>query len=357
MKKVLYLALSLGLLVLPVACKKAPKKEAAAAGSSKMVTQFDGPDAVVARIDDISITQKEVDEHMQAQLYAMHERIYRMKLDAIEELVSKKLLKEAAEKQKLSPDALLDNFVKDKVTVSEEEIAQFYEHVKDNPRLQGSDEEKRAKIKDYLIERKRGSVEAKFYADLKKDHKVEIFLEEPPLPEVKVEVGDDPVVGPEDAAITIVEFSDFQCPHCARMAETLEKLIEEYKGKVRVVFKDFPLKFHENAMVAALASGCAKDQGKYFEYYKTLYKNNQALDVESLKKYAKDLGMDAAAFDECLTKEKYKAEIENDLKEGAAAGINSTPTLIINGKLLAGGRQADAIKAMIDKELGAKAKM
>ncbi len=170
---------------------------------------------------------------------------------------------------------------------------------------------------------------------------------------VQVSADDDPAIGPPDAPVLIVEFSDYQCPFCARSAlETLPQILETYEGKIRVVFRDFPLSsIHSNAQKAAEAAECADDQGQFWAYHDTLFQNQQALDIDSLKGYAQQLGLDTGAFNECLDSGQYASEIQNDLAQGQSYGVTGTPTFFINGRLLRGAKPFSDFEAMIEEEL------
>jgi protein-disulfide isomerase len=170
---------------------------------------------------------------------------------------------------------------------------------------------------------------------------------------VQVSADDDPALGPEDAPVLIVEFSDFQCSFCARFAEeTLGQILDTYGDRVRFVYRDFPItEMHDYAQKAAEATQCANDQGKYWEYSDLLFKNQQALDVDSLKKYAEDLGLNTGAFNECLDSGQYTSEVQKDREEGESYGITGTPTFFINGRMLRGAKPFSAFQAIIEEEL------
>ncbi|HLD88762.1 MAG TPA: thioredoxin domain-containing protein, partial [Candidatus Nanoarchaeia archaeon] len=122
-------------------------------------------------------------------------------------------------------------------------------------------------------------------------------------------------------------------------------------GKVKIIYRDFPLGFHENAFNSALAADCANEQGKYWEYHDKLFGNQQSLDKDSLKKYAKDLSLDTTKFNNCLDTEKYKDEVNKDQADGTAAGVSGTPSFFINGKLLVGAQPFSSFKTAIDNAL------
>lgn len=183
-------------------------------------------------------------------------------------------------------------------------------------------------------------------------------------PEVVVSLNDDPVKGNSDAPVTIIEFSDYQCPFCGRFFKTtLPEIEREYikSGKVKYVFRDFPLEFHKQAPKASEAANCAGDQGKYWEMHDKLFENQSDLKLEKLKQYATEIGIDSKSFDTCLDSGKYAGEIEKDLEDGKRAGVSGTPSFFIGksqkdkteivGKRVVGARPYQAFKQVIDQLL------
>ncbi|GMU11459.1 DsbA family protein [Corallococcus caeni] len=167
----------------------------------------------------------------------------------------------------------------------------------------------------------------------------------------KVEVGDAPVRGPKNAPVTIVAWSDFECPFCGRAVPTIEQVEKEYKGKVKFAFKHQPLPFHQHAKAAAQASMAANEQGKFWEMHDKLFANQRALDRESLNKYARELKLDMNKFTIAMDSGKFDKQIEADMADGASKGANGTPTFFINGRTLVGAQPFDAFKRVIDEEL------
>jgi len=175
-----------------------------------------------------------------------------------------------------------------------------------------------------------------------------------PTGPIEVSLDDDPVIGDENAPITIVEFSDYECPFCGRhFQQSYPQLKADYidTGKVRLVFRDYPLPFHPSAQKAAEAAECAGDQDKYFEMHDKLFSNQQALSVADLKKYAGELGLNQKEFDECLDSGKQASEVQNDLNDGSKYGVSGTPSFFINGLLLVGAQPYSEFKRVIDAEL------
>jgi protein-disulfide isomerase len=160
-----------------------------------------------------------------------------------------------------------------------------------------------------------------------------------------------PVKGAKDALVTIVQYSDYQCPFCSRVEPTIEKVMTEYKGKVRVVWRDLPLPFHPNAMPAAIAARAAGEQGKYWEMHDKIFANQQTMDRPTYEKYAQELGLNMGKFKAALDAEKGKDAIQADSASGNKIGARGTPAFFINGKFLSGAQPFEMFKAKIDEEL------
>jgi protein-disulfide isomerase len=167
----------------------------------------------------------------------------------------------------------------------------------------------------------------------------------------KVDLGNAPVKGAKDALVTIVQFSDYQCPFCSRVEPTVDQVMKAYDGKVRVAWKDLPLPFHQNAMPAAIAARAAGEQGKFWPMHDKLFANQQNLDRASLEKYAQELGLNMAKFKAALDTKKHEADIQADAAAGNKIGANGTPAFFVNGVSLSGAQPFEAFKARIDEEL------
>jgi protein-disulfide isomerase len=174
----------------------------------------------------------------------------------------------------------------------------------------------------------------------------------PSPPTVAVDDDGDPFIGGADAPVEIIEFSDFQCPFCARVVPTVKQIIDTYGDSVKIVFRDFPLSFHQNAQKSAEAAQCAHDQGKFWEYHDLLFANQNSLDTDSLKRYASELGLNTNQFDQCLDSGKYTQEVQEDFRDGQQAGVRGTPTFFINGQAVVGAKPFSEFKRVIDQELG-----
>jgi protein-disulfide isomerase len=161
-----------------------------------------------------------------------------------------------------------------------------------------------------------------------------------------------PARGPATAQVTIVEFSDFECPFCGRLFPTLKAVEKIYVGRVRIVYRQFPLrKLHPRAQKAAEASLCAGEQGRFWEMHDSMFSDQEHLTVDALKARAVELKLDTATFNACLDSGKEVAAVDRDIVDGARAGVTGTPTLFINGRKLVGNQPFAAIQAVIEDEL------
>jgi len=176
---------------------------------------------------------------------------------------------------------------------------------------------------------------------------------QPTAPSVEFKITkDDHVRGDFNAPITLVEFSDFECPFCGRHYPTMNKILNDYKGKVRLVYKHFPLGFHPNARKAAEASECAGEQGKFWEYHDKIFENQSSgLSIEKFKQWAKDLGLNSNKFNDCLDSGKYAQKVQADYQEGSQKGVNGTPATFVNGQLVSGALPYESFKQIIDSLL------
>jgi len=167
----------------------------------------------------------------------------------------------------------------------------------------------------------------------------------------RAEIEGAPVKGAMDALVTIVEFSDFQCPFCAQVEPTIKKILAEYKGQVRVVWRDLPLAFHANAKPAAIAARAANQQGKFWPMHDILLKNQENLDAADLEKYAKAIGLNMTKFKAALQDKKLQDAVEADAAMADRIGARGTPSFYVNGKFLSGAQPLETFKSKIDEEL------
>lgn len=315
------------------------------------------PDQVVAEVAGRQVTLEQVDakweEFDAAERARVTQLLYQNRRNMLDQVVGDILIVDAAKAANLSVDAYLaQDSAKRAAPVSEQEIVQFFDANRD--RAQGRTlDELRGQITEFLASQRTLQARAQLVEELKaKSAGVKVMLD-PPRYTVATSAS-DPVRGAASAPVTIIEFSDYQCPFCGRVNPTLEQVRQTYGDKVKIVFKDFPLPTHPLAPKAAEAAHCAGEQGKYWEMHDQMFANQRALNVPELKQYAAGLGLDAAKFNQCLDSGKHAGLVTAGQAQGEKMGVNSTPTLYINGRPLIGAQPFDAFKAVIDEELARK---
>ncbi len=295
---------------------------------------------VLARVNGVEITTAAVEESIAGQLLKMERDRHDMIAKAVEGQVRDLLLAAEAEKRGLSKEELIEAEVGAKLAdVPAAQVDAFYEARKQQ--IRAPKERVEEQIRRFL------SFES-YIGALQSAADVEI-LTEPFRVEVAA-VG--PSKGPDDAPVTIVEFSDFECPYCGRVNPSIEKIRDTYGDKVQVVFRQFPLEMHRNARKAGEAALCADEQGEFWAMHDAMFGDQKNLAVDGLKSIAATIaGLDTGVFSECLDSNKHAETVENDLKEGVGAGVSSTPAFFINGRYLAGAQPFETFAEIIDDEL------
>lgn len=303
--------------------------------------------AVVARVAGKDITQGDLEKEAAQYLKQLESQRQKILDGVLEQLVEKKLLEAEAAARGMTAEALTAAEIDAKLAVTDSDVDKFYEENK--ARIPQPKEQVAEQIRNYLKQQKGGEVRSAYIGELRKKHNVRIMLEPP---REKVEVGNAPVKGPANAPVTIVEFSDFQCPFCSRVIPSINKVKETYGDKVRIAFRQFPLtNIHPNAQKAAEASLCANDQGKFWELHDAMFANQGALGVDQLKAKAVELGMNADSFNQCLDSGKHAGQVSADMAAGTAAGVSGTPAMFVNGRFLNGAVPFEDIAKIIDDEL------
>jgi len=168
-----------------------------------------------------------------------------------------------------------------------------------------------------------------------------------------VTTDDDPYIGPMDAPVTIIMFSDYQCTFCQKWyLEVMQPLMQNYEGKIRFVYRDFPLStIHASATTTAEAANCAGDQGKYWDFFDAVFSGTDPLSDETIQQYATAISLDIDLFNQCLSTHKYQDEVEADFSYAAALGVQSTPTFFVNGIPVVGAQPYAVFKSLVDQEL------
>jgi protein-disulfide isomerase len=313
---------------------------------------------VAARVGDRVITVKELEERWQADNPSEHaettQKLYQGRRAALDEIMAGMLLAEAAKRGGMSPEAYEEAEIGKRVKpITDADVVAFYQA--NISQMQGRPLDAVAPvINRYLSDQSRAAARQALLAELRKAGPAVSVLLSAPRATVAVQPT-DPSLGAASAPVTVIEFSDFQCPFCQRAVPTLKQVKEKYGDKVRVVWKDFPLtQIHPQAFKAAEAGHCAGEQGKFWDYHDRLFANQTALQPDDLKKYAADMKLDAAKFNACLDSSKYAERVRDGVAAGSRLGVNSTPTIYINGRLLQGAQPLEVFVAVIDEELAGK---
>jgi len=283
-------------------------------------------------------------------LLDLRKQEYKLKSDALNQCIRKKLIEVEAKKKGLSTDELLKQEVDSKIAEPSDDAAKgYYLALRNQTSLPFDQIKSQAK---QLLNNSEIQQAREAYADSLRDKAQVSILLQPP----SVQVGYDPerVKGSADAPVTIVEFADFQCPFCSRVQPALKDVLAKYKGKVKLAYRDFPLsQIHPYAEMAAEASHCALQQGKYWEMHDAMFAGQSKLEDTALVKTAAGLGMDQDSFATCLKSGKYKAVVQQDFDAGSHAGVNATPTFFINGEFLSGVQSDADFTKIIDRQLSA----
>ena len=285
---------------------------------------------------------------VQGQVFQLRLQEYEVKSKALENLVNQKLLEAEAKKKGIPTEKLLEQEVDAKVPEpTETELQALY--IVQKEQLRKSFDDIKAQLQQLLKQAKLQQARQDYYKRLREQAGVSIFLQKP-----KVEVAYDParLRGNPKAPVVIVEFSDFQCPYCRSVQPTLKNLLAKYEGRVSLSYRDLPLRdIHPQAQMAAEASRCAGEQGKFWEYHDLLFENPNKLNREGLLEQARSLKLDEKQFDSCLSSGKYKAQVEQDRQLGMRAGLTGTPGFFINGNMLSGNLPQDSFEKVIQSEL------
>jgi protein-disulfide isomerase len=332
----------------------APALLLAAAAAGCAPTQAQAPDAgtqPAAQIGESRISLEEVDKKAAGSLARIDYERYEARRRALEEMVSERLVDEAARARGVSRDALLKAEVQDKVPApTEQEMRATFERHK--AQLGGMTYEQVAeRIRRSLHEQALAVRTADFQESLRKDTPVRILLEAPRA-EVSVPA-DAPSQGPKDAKVTIVEFLDYQCPFCHRAQESVDQILKEYQGRIRFVHRDYVLG-KPRSLPAARAARCAGEQGKFWEYHRGLLVQPGDMSDADLLNRAKTLALDPARFAACAATDRFDADIHGATQAGDELGVSGTPTFFINGRRLVGAVPAWKFKEVIDAEIRAR---
>ncbi len=310
---------------------------------------------VAARLGDRTITVADLDAKWRELDAASYMRAtqeeYDLRSRVLDVMIGEYLVEREAKKRGMTSDQLLAAELPKRVAeVTEADLQAAYMQMRGQMNGASLDQVRPA-LKAYLERQRQSGAHAAFVAELRaKASGIDVTLD-PPRYTVPPSA-EQPVRGPADAPVEIVEFSDFQCPFCGRAEPTLKEVRKNFGDKVRIVFRDFPLSsIHPRAYQAAEAGECARQQGKFWEYHDALFANQRALSEDDLKRHAAEIGLDAAKFGACLDGGQAKPHVDADVKDGEALGVSSTPSFFINGRFVAGALPYDTFEQIIKDEL------
>ncbi len=328
--------------------------------SRRTAAPAEDPRGAAARVAGAVITNGDVLAEAKPALTAVEarhaEEEYAAKSRALDAIVERRLLAAKAKREGLTVDTLLARDVLARVPEpTEPELRAVYDATKAEGKSVPPYEESRAEIARFVRDRTLQSMRQAYVGRLRSEARVEVLL--PPALPPKVDVkANGPSLGDPKAPVTIVEFADYECPFCATVEPELRRVLADRPGKVRLVFQAFPLSIHPNALAASQAALCAGEQGRFWEMHERLWKSRDALGAADLRAHARALGLDGARFDACLASGRTAPAVEESRRLGEALGLESTPTLFVNGRMLVGAQPAGKLERLVDYELGAAAK-
>jgi protein-disulfide isomerase len=307
---------------------------------------------VAARIGSDVITVSELDETIKEDLFKRETRdrnpakLHEVRSHAVQAPVARRVVEDAAKKQDQTSEAFLEAEFAKLPPVTDAEVQAFYDQ--NAAQMRGAPLETVApRVKAHLENEARRKVVETLVASA--DVKIELMQ-----PRVELRPG-GPALGPDDARVTIVEFSDFQCPYCQRAEPVLKEIAARYPKDVRIVYRHLPLDaLHPRARPSAEAAACAADGNKFWEFHDQLFANTRALGDDDLRRYAAAVGLEPKSFDECVRTRKHAATVEADAQEAKQIGVTGTPAFVVNGIMLFGFQTADSLDAVIQEELSAK---
>ena len=323
-------------------------KESGKAGKSPALA----PTSAVAVIGDKTITLQDVDAQASGALVKVRQEEYEARKQVLDGMVNDEIIAKEAAARKVSKEDLIKTEVTDKVPdPPQADVDSYYEQNKSRFGAQ-TKEQLAPQISLMLKNAKVQEAQRAFLKTLRQKYAVKTLLEPPRM---QVAVDDDASRGPAKAPVTIVEFSDYQCPYCSRAEMTVTEVLKKYGDKVRLVYRDYPLSFHQNANIAAQASECAKEQGKFWEMHGAMFANQSKLAQNDLVETAGGItGVDKTKFKACLDSGKFKDEVQKDFEAGVKYGVTGTPTFFINGIPIVGARDVGSFSEIIDAELERK---
>ena len=317
-----------------------------------VVASAQSPETVVATVNHIEITQKQVDDSIAAQIYPLEQQLYAIRKAALENLITTKILESEAAARRVPIEELRKQLTLGEVNVTRAQVEEAYkqnasffatmspDEARERLRL---DLENQARMKHY-----RAGLDA-----LRQKWTVTMNFS-PPVFVTELDDGVSPVRGAANAVVTIVEFSDFECPFCKQVQSALKQVVETYGREVRLVFKHLPLEGHRNSLPAARAAYCAAEQDRFWQFHDALFAAGN-LSPPVFEQIASDLGLGLPKFQECVASERSRAAVVKDIEAAGLLRLDSTPSFVVNGKVIKGALSFAVFQKIIEQELSQRA--
>lgn len=302
---------------------------------------------VIAEINGNKLTLEEFEKKRASALFQARNNYYKVERQALDQFIDEQLLEEQARRENVTVQQLWERHVLSTLPKdpSEETLRVYYEGVDTTEPYEAV----RSKILEALRQRRLEKARAAYVKSLRTQATVVISFS---APQAEIPLKDASIRGRQNAPVIITEYADYECPYCQQFHPELKKLEAEYKDKLAFVFKDYPLPMHAHAQKAAEAAQCASVQGKYWEYHDLLFETKK-FDIPELKQDARNLKLDAAAFDKCLDSGERAEAVKRDLTEAQKFGLQVTPSVFINGHAFDGALKYETLREAVEQELAA----
>src|SRR5215213_3160635 len=317
--------------------------------SAAVMVSAQAPETVLATVNKIEITQQQVDDSIASQIYPLQQQLYAIRKAALENLITTKLLESEAAARHISLEELRRQLTVGEINVTRAHVEDAYKQNASFFAMMSPDEarerlrldlENQARMKHY-----RAGLDA-----LRKKWAITMNLS-PPVFVSELDDGVSPVKGPANAAVTIVEFSDFECPFCKQVQNALKQVVESFGKEVRLVFKHLPLEGHRNSLPAARAAYCAAEQDRFWQFHDALFAAGDLSPPGLIERIAVDIGLGMARFKACVDSEQSRSAIVKDIETARTLRIDSTPSFLVNGKMIKGALSFAEWQKIIEREL------
>ncbi len=304
-----------------------------------------GGDPIVAEVDGVKLTTADFEQKRSGALFQARNDFYIAERKALDQFIDDYLLEQQAKKENLTVAGLLEEHVTKAVPKDPDEgaLRVFYEGLDTNQPFEAV----RDKIVESLRQRRAAKIRTAYLESLHSQARISVFVTPP---RVRISLDNTPVRGSAGAPLTLVEFADYECPYCQQVQPALNKLQDEYKGRLVFAYKNFPLPIHPHAQKAAEAAECARAQNKYWEYHDALLKT-PGFETPQLKERAREVGLESASFDKCLDTSEKSAEVKAHSDEAMKLGLQGTPSFFLNGRFFSGILTYEQLRQILEEEL------